>query len=217
MSATLSEELGPRFLPPKNEHAIHITQRRLPHWTCDGVIYWVTFRLADSLPQTKLKEWKTEREYWLQHNPKPWNDAQFAEYNQRFGERLEIWLNAGYGSCVLERPEIREVVQTSLLRYDGERFHIHATVIMPNHVHLLLEPIAPNKLPTLLKSIKGASARRANQLFGKKGTFWFDESFDHILRSEAQYWYLVNYIAENPLKAHLQAHQYWHYQNTCRT
>lgn len=215
MSAPRSEEQGPRFLPPQSADSIRITYRRLPHWTCDSVIYWITFRLADSLPQDRLQEWRAERDIWIQRNPKPWSDAQFTEYNELFGDRLETWLNAGYGSCALARPEVREVVQASLLHFDGKRLYIHAAVIMPNHVHLLMEPLGKNMLSKLLQGIKGASARRANQILGTAGTFWLDESFDHILRSEAQYRHLVNYIAENPQKARLQKHQYWHYQNTC--
>jgi len=214
MSAPHFEEQGPRLLSDRNERAINTSRRRLPHWTCDRVIYWITFRLADSLPQTKFQAWRAERDIWLQRNPKPWSDAQFMEYNERFGDRMENWLNAGYGSCVLKRPEVCGIVQTCLLQFEGERLHIHAAVIMPNHVHLLLEPLARNKLSALLKGIKGASARKANQLLGTMGTFWLDESFDHILRSEPQYWYLVKYIAENPKKAGLHAGQYWHYQNT---
>ena len=86
---------------------------------------------------------------------------------------------------------------------------------MPNHVHMLMELLGKNRLSKVLQGIKGTSARRANLLLGTTGTFWLDESFDHILRSEAQYWYLVDYIADNPKKARLKESQYWHYQNTC--
>ena len=215
MSAPRSEEEAPRFLPSRDEHAVDITHRRLPHWTCDRVIYWITFRLADSLPQSRLQEWRVERDIWLQRNPKPWTDTQFREFNDLFGDRLETWLNAGYGSCALARPDVRRVVQESLLRFDGDRLLIHAAVIMPNHVHVLMEPLGKNRLSKVLQGIKGASARRANVLLGTTGTFWLDESFDHILCSEAQYRYLVDYIADNPRKAGLRENQYWHYQNTC--
>jgi type I restriction enzyme R subunit len=205
-----SSSASGRFRPPAGP--IDVARRRLPHWTCEGVIYWITFRLADSLPQDKLKQWRAERAVWMRHNPEPWTQQQWREYNIRFGERLDRWLDAGYGSKALARPEVRTIVRDCLLRFEGERMVLHAGVIMPNHVHLLMEPLGENRPSTLLKGIKGASARRINQLLGSSGQFWIDESFDHIVRSEAQYWHYVRYIAENPVKAGLSDHEYWFYE-----
>jgi len=179
----------------------------------DGCIYWINFRLADALPQEKLRVWKEECDAWLKHHPKPWIESVWKEYDERFGDRLERWLDAGLGSRSLARPDIREAVKECLMRFDGERLRVHSVVIMPTHVHLLLEPLGDNKLPLLLKGIKGASARRANQIRGASGPFWLDESYDHIVRSEEQYGHFLRYIAENPVKAHLRPDEYWHYYN----
>ena len=192
---------------------IHKTTRNLPHWTSEGSVYWITFRLADSLPQEKLNAWRAEREIWLNQHPQPWSDKDWKEYDESSGERLQSWLDAGYGSCALMRPDVRQIVQDCLLRFDGERLRLHNAVIMPNHVHLLLEPVAGNELSELLKGIKGASARKANQILGNTGTaFWMDESYDHIVRSERQRQHFIRYIAENPVKAKLPAIQFWLYQ-----
>jgi len=199
---------------PVCDSDIHITHRNLPHWTKDGSIYWITFRLADSLPHEKLDNWKTERNQWVSKHPEPWSELEWKEYNERFGDRLEGWLDAGYGCCVLSRPEVRKILQECLLRFDEERLRIHAAVIMPNHIHLLLSPLKNHSLSELLKGIKGASARRINHLLGKTGTtFWMDESYDHIVRSEAQYQHFLTYITENPVKAGLSQNQYWLYQS----
>ncbi|MGC8561457.1 MAG: Eco57I restriction-modification methylase domain-containing protein, partial [Phycisphaerae bacterium] len=188
------------------------TNRNLPHWTRDGSIYWVTFRLADSLPQEKLAAWRAEREAWSNQHPEPWSEAEWEEYSKRFGERLQSWLDAGYGSCALARPDVRQTVQDCLLRFNGERLQLHAAVIMPNHVHLLLEPLAGNELAKILKGIKGTSARRANEILGNTGaSLWMDESYDHIVRSERQYQHFVRYIAENPAKANISSDQFWLY------
>ena len=179
----------------------------------DGCIYWINFRLADALPQEKLRVWKEECDAWLKHHPKPWIESVWKKYDERFGDRLERWLDAGLGSRALARPDVREAVKECLMRFDGERLRVHSVVIMPTHVHLLLEPLRDNKLPLLLKGIKGASARRANQILGTSGQFWLDESYDHIVRSEEQYGHFLRYIAENPVKAHLRPDEYWHYYN----
>jgi REP element-mobilizing transposase RayT len=186
-----------------------ITRRNLPHWTRDGAIYWVTFRLADSLPQEKLHAWTEERGIWIGTHPEPWSESDWQEYDERFGKRLDEWLDAGYGSRALARPDVREAVRDCLMRFDGERLRVHAAVIMPTHVHALLEPLANHSLSELLKGMKGASARHANQLLGATGMFWLDESYDHIVRSQRQYAHFVRYIAENPRKAGLSSNEYW--------
>ena len=204
---------GPVFPANCAGVSIHKTQRRLPHWTCDAAIYWITFRLMDSLPQDKLKQWQAVRTIWLRHNPEPWDARQWREYRARFGERLDDWLDAGYGSRALALPDIQAIVRDALLRFEGTRLSLHAGIIMPNHVHLVMEPLGENKLNALMKGIKGASAHQANQCLGRTGQFWIDESFDHIVRSEEQYHHFVEYIVENPIRARLQAHEYWVYQN----
>jgi len=192
--------------------SLHKTRRNLPHWTKEGSIYWITFRLADSLPQKKLNGWKAERDYWVSKHRKPWSETEWKEYDEQFGKRLERWLDSGHGSCELAKPEIRKILQECLFRFNEERLRLHAAVIMPNHVHLLLEPLAGNSLPELLKGIKGASSRKINQVSGTTGTkFWMDESYDHIVRSEDQYQHFIQYIAENPVKANLSEDKYWLY------
>lgn len=205
-------------IPVCDSAEIHKTRRNLPHWTKDGSIYWITFRLGDSLPLEKLDVWRAEREIWISDHPEPWSDEDWKEYDERFSERLQAWLDAGHGSCALARPEIRRVVQDCLLRFNGERLRLHAGVIMPNHAHLLLEPLAGNALSELLKGIKGASARKANQILGNTGTpFWMDESYDHIVRSHSQYQHFLRYIADNPVKARLTSDKFWLYQGEAGT
>ncbi|MEI8079222.1 MAG: transposase, partial [bacterium] len=188
-----------------NSIGIHKTKRNLPHWQRDAAIYYVTFRLADSLPQSELKVWRDERDAWLDTHPEPWTDDAWAEYHRRFSTRLEAWLDHGYGACVLAEPALRHEVEACLRHFDGERYHLHAFVIMPNHVHVLLEPLSGNRLDTILHGIKGISARRCHECLGKGGTFWMDESFDHLVRSEAQLAHYLDYIRENPAKARLLA------------
>ena len=190
---------------------ITVTHRRLPHWSTDNAIYWVTFRLADSIPQEKLALWRKEYATWADSYPQPWDDATWHEYHERFDSRLEDWLDAGTGSCTLARPEIRNVVASSLLYFDGTRITLHGAVIMPTHVHCLIEPADGWTLPKLMKSIKGISANKANKILGNSGTFWQHESYDHIVRNERQHSHYIHYMRENPIKAKLPKEAYWLY------
>jgi putative transposase len=200
-----------------------ISQRRLPHWQVDGAIYWVTFRLADSIPQETLRAWRAERDTWMKQHPEVWTDSVWAEYDERFTQRMEQWLDAGTGSRALACPAVRDAVKACLLKFDGQRLRVHAAVIMPTHVHCVIEPLTKGDadipvcavaerqtemsatlsraLSKLLQGIKGASARAANQILGTSGMFWMDESYDHIVRNARQYRHFIQYIAENPARS----------------
>ena len=158
-----------------------------------------------------MEQLKAEREEWGFQNPQPWNDTQKSECRKRFSVRVQGWMDAGYGSCALSRQDVREVVCDYLLRFNGDRLKLHAAVVMPNHVHAVLEPLGANVLSILLKGIKGASARKANQCMATTGSFWMDESYDRIVRNQKEYDYFLDYIRENPVKARLNDDAYWLY------
>ena len=93
----------------------------------------------------------------------------------------------------------------SCLRGNGTRFHLHAAVVMPEHAHLLLTPMQDEngwvyRLPAILKSIKGASARAVNKLTNISGPVWQEESFDHVLRSQESLAEKLEYIRQNPVR-----------------
>jgi len=192
---------SPSFKPYDPEGETHRTHRRLPHWFQEGSTYFVTFRLADSLPQDKLKQWQEQRAIWLGYHPGPWSDEEWDEYDERFGRKLEEWLDAGYGACELARAEVRQIVESCLAHFDGQRYDLGDYVIMPNHAHLLIRPHQGFEFSAIMKGIKGVSARECNKLLQRQGTFWMDESFDHIVRSAGQLARFQRYIAENPDRA----------------
>jgi type I restriction enzyme R subunit len=190
---------------------VKIRSRYLPHWRREGAVYWVTFRLADSLPQEKVTQLKAEREEWSAQHSEPWTEDERREYATRFTQRVQAWLDAGYGSCALRDPSIRQVVRDCMLKFDGMRVRLHAAVIMPNHVHALLQPLAQFALSDLLKGMKGTSARMVNQVLRRSGNFWMDESYDRIVRNDKEYRYFLRYIQANPIKAGLSESEYWLY------
>ncbi len=88
--------------------------------------------------------------------------------------------------------------------------HLHAVVIMPEHVHLLLTPMRnaegwPFPLKDILKLVKGPAARSVNMLTGTHGALWQDESFDHVLRSNESFDEKLEYIRQNPVRRQLVA------------
>jgi REP element-mobilizing transposase RayT len=88
------------------------------------------------------------------------------------------------------------------------RMHLHAVVIMPDHVHLLLSPLRdgdgwPFALVDILQCLKSATAHRINKFLHHSGPVWEEESFDHVLRSDESLKEKCEYIRQNPVKAGL--------------
>jgi REP element-mobilizing transposase RayT len=191
------------FKPLNKEAEIHKHRRRLPHWEQDGCTYFVTFRLADAVPQDKLKAWQEEKANWLKLHPQPWSEKTAGEYAERFVERIQKWLDTGYGSCALQEADARQVVENALRHFDGERHTLDGFVLMPNHVHLLVQPMAGFTLSSILHSWKSYTANLLNQKLGRSGVFWLDENFDHAVRSLVHLNHFRQYIAENPAQANL--------------
>jgi predicted GIY-YIG superfamily endonuclease/REP element-mobilizing transposase RayT len=169
----------------------------LPHWRQGAVTYFVTFRTADSLPQEKLKLWQSEREQWLAQHPEPHDEDAKREYYERFPERLEHWLDQGYGACRLKEPALRKLVQDALRHFDGERYNLDEFVVSANHVHALVTPRHGRELTDILHSWKSFTANQINRQTAQSGAFWQKESFDHIVRSPAQLERIREYIRDH--------------------
>lgn len=208
MSSTGQDDRSPFFNPFED---IDKHERNLPHWQQGQVWQFVTWRLADSLPQSRLESWKTEREEWLRLHPLPWNETTTRDYNERFGAWLEEWLDAGHGACVLRRPEVAAMVGGALQHFDAARYQLAAFVVMPNHVHVLFRPMDGYELKSILHSWKSFTANQINILLGRKGMLWQEEYWDRMVRSEAQWWSYLRYVEENPKKAKLKDGEYFLY------
>ena len=186
--------MSPDFLNPDG----HIQKHgdKLPHWQQGEVMQFVTFRLGDALPKSKIDQWKEQRRRWLLTYPKPWDPETGREYHRRFTRKIEFWLDQGEGSCLLKVPTTRSHLSESLMRFQGEKVDQHAWVIMPNHVHLLFKPVAP--LPKLIEAWKSVSARANGQ-----GPIWQRNYRDTLIGDGDHFANAVRYIRKNPVKAKL--------------
>lgn len=152
---------------------------------CPGATQIVTLRLLDSLPASRRGEW----------------EALLAiEDNRERRRRLEAYLDRGLGECWLRQPMIAELAEEALRCFDGERYHLAAWVVMPNHVHLLVE-VWEIPLSDLVKSWKGFVARKANKRLGRGGGFWEREYLDTIIEDEEHRRTAIHYIENNPTKS----------------
>ncbi len=198
----------PAFRALDKHGDIQQTRRNLPHWEQEGATYFVTFRLADAVPAELAKQWREELETWRRFHPEPWNGAVVAEYRKRFLQPREDWLDLGHGSCVLRDSGAATIVANALQFFDGQRYHLDAFVVMPNHVHMLVQPLTGFHLNEIVHSWKSYTARQINKALGRSGTVWMQESFDRIVRDWDALVRCRAYIARNPEKAQLRSGEF---------
>jgi REP element-mobilizing transposase RayT len=172
------------------------------------VYYFVTWRLADSLPKEKLARWSEEKGLWLRLHPPPWDTPTEAEFHEKFSRSIDEWLDAGEGSCVLHDPELARCVADTLLHFDGLRYQMDCFVVMPNHVHALFRLLGPHRLESVVKSWKGFAAREINRHLKRRGNLWQENYWDRLIRNENHWTKCREYIRDNPAKARLPQNQF---------
>jgi putative transposase len=162
-------------------------RRHLPHWQKADSALFITWRLHGSLPRrTIVKSLK-------ESNP-----------GKRFLLLDRELDRAVYGPTWLKDTRLAKVV-VDALHHGAEHlqlYRLNAYVVMSNHVHILIWPKV--LLYRITKSIKGYTARECNKLLDRTGEkFWQDESFDHAVRNEDEFYRIKRYIEWNPVKAGL--------------
>lgn len=200
-----------KFFNPRADIEKHTTV--LPHWEQPGASYFVTFRLANSLPQKKLDDWKRERDAWVMVHPKPWPEEVEKEFHERFSSTIEHWLDAGHGRCVLRDPNAARIVGDALNHFEGVRCVQHAWVVMPNHVHALFTLLGNYYLEDLLHSWKSFTANKIHAVTGKRDHLWQRDYFDRLIRDNTHFQNCVRYIRKNPMKAKLRLGEYLLYES----
>ncbi|TMJ25022.1 MAG: transposase [Alphaproteobacteria bacterium] len=154
----------------------------LPHFDSQDVVQFVTFRLADSLPEAAL--------------------ARLGSAERPESSRQEV-LDHGWGECWLRSEPIARLVEDAFLAFDGVRYRLHGWTIMPNHVHVLFTVMPDHPLGTSVSSWKRFTARKANEQLGRSGAFWQTEYWDRLVRNEAHFSASEKHIDQNPVKAGL--------------
>lgn len=181
----------------------------LPHVKREGAEYFVTFRLADSLPKQlllRLQSQKAERLRALERARRPERSkvATRQAIERAFVQQVERLLDTGLGACHLRRPEVAQLVVEALKYFDGQRYLLREWVVMPNHVHVLFWPQPGFLVGDIVKSWKQFTSMRAKRLLGlSPGRFWQPEAFDRWVRDAEHRSRIARYIWTNPVKAGL--------------
>ena len=188
------------------------SKRNLPHIYPKGAIFFITFRLRNSIPLEVLKKMRYEKEITIlaiRQNKKlseiEKREAVYIEekrFFRKYDKALEMY---AANEDFLENPEIAQIVAKKIHEYDGKYYDLIAYCIMPNHVHLLFDTAnyENTNISQTMKLIKGGSAYLCNRKLQRKGNFWQEESYDHYVRNAKELENIIRYIVQNPVKAGL--------------
>ena len=171
----------------------------LPHFDGAETVQHVTFHLADSLPKEVVDRLDEEIE-----------SLPVEKQDVARRKRVDTWIDAGHGSCVLQNPGIAEMVQTTLLYFDAQRYRLLAWVVMPNHVHVLFQPLNGWSVAKIVASWKKFTARKISDSFKSEtgvsvevSQVWHREYWDRYIRDKSHFYQAMEYIHQNPVKAGL--------------
>jgi type I restriction enzyme R subunit/putative DNA methylase len=183
------------------------TRNSLPHLKREGGTYFVTFRLDGTLPAELIQRLKREREAIIKQAlaaKRPLTRQERKELFRWYSTRVDAYLDAGHGECFLKQPEIAELVAGAVRYFDGQRYQLRSWVVMPNHIHVVVLPKSPETLSKVLHSWKSYTSSEVNKVLGRMGnSLWQTESYDHLIRDDADLARCCEYTTMNPVSARL--------------
>ncbi|MBD3617136.1 MAG: transposase [Gracilimonas sp.] len=187
-------------------------RRNLPHWQPIGGDYFITLRLAGTLPKEIIEKLNKEKVRLLQDGNGDKKDLR-TKINRRIFKKYETILDkAERGPTWLKSVEIADIIKESLHFRDNKDYELYAYCIMSNHVHFVFRHLS-NKLKQkndeypitdILASFKKYTSRLCNEKLDRTGnSFWQAESFDHVVRDSDELERVILYTLHNPVKAGL--------------
>jgi putative transposase len=83
------------------------------------------------------------------------------------------------------------------------RFRLSNFCVMPNHIHLLIQPREGTDLSMIMRWIKTRSAKSWNFIHGSKNHVWGERYFARAIKDPEDYETVMRYIDYNPVEAGL--------------
>jgi REP element-mobilizing transposase RayT len=179
-------------------------KRRSPHIQIAGATYFITFRLANSLPTETINRLIEEKQK-INKLPENQKEAAHRAWFEKYDDYPD---KALYGTLYLRNEQIAAMVTESIQFRNGKVYDLIAYCVMLNHVHLVCTPLSKETdvffgLIEILHSLKRHTAREANKILQRSGTFWQHESYDHFARDEKELERIIKYVLYNPVQAGL--------------
>jgi putative transposase len=182
-------------------------RRYLPHFHQDGATYFVTTRLAGSLPKEVILRLAHENEEAISQirlsDESDYQKQELIDEQQRrhFGKFDKYLDSIVDGNHWLKQPDIAKIVMDSIHFRDSKQYELICYTIMSNHIHIVFTVLNENiNLYTILQRLKQFTATEANRLLNRRGAFWQEESYDRIVRDGKELKRIIMYVLNNPVK-----------------
>ena len=188
----------------------NIYSRHLPHIQPPGGIIFITFRLANSLPSKVIEQLKFDYLIILKLSVK--NKKQNLIRETKIKKVIDLYdqhlHKTKTGPFYLRKKEIAKLVSDSIRFNDGKQYDLLSFCVMPNHVHMLFQPLKISleeyvPISKITHSLKSYTSNCANKILNRSGQFWDHESFDRYSRSNEDTLRIIKYILDNPVDAGL--------------
>lgn len=196
-------------------------RRNLPHYQPEEGMFFVTYRLNIILPpkfKQKIIDKHKKYELKIKNLSKKQKEIEKLKFEKIKFDLIDEYLGlCKTGSKWLANKEVVDIIMNSLFLINEKKYKLYCFCIMPNHSHVLIQPLKKEggdyySLSEILRSHKGITANQANKILRRKGKFWHHESYDHCIRDEKEFWNVIRYILNNPVKANLvKDYKDWHY------
>ena len=190
-------------MSPYGNRIIGLERHRLPHMVSEFGRYAVTLRCANSLPKAILEQTKAI------HDSQKTIRSQSEEMQllqRKLFLTLEKYDDAGLGFAPFTDHSVAEQLFAFVKTYVCTGLRFSDWTIMPNHVHLVTDPVAFDSVASFIdvwRALKGETGKQLNKKLGRSGPFWQTEWYDRLIRDEVEYHKWKDYIAANPVKARL--------------
>ena len=187
-------------------------RRNLPHWQKPGAEYFVTFRLAGSLPKNVIRQLKESRDNFYK------NFSHRADYQSK-SRQFEAFLFKKYESLLdgqrtgplwLSNKNVADIVTEALHFRNNKEYDLYAFCIMSNHVHLVFKDLYSNHedqeieeafpVTKIMQGLKSYTGLMANRELNRSGSFWHEESYDRLIRNANELNNTIQYTLNNPVK-----------------
>ena len=197
----------------------------LPHIE-NKMLQVITIRLYDSVPRKVIDQWKDalsnegnagdlarkdnngqDMSYSADDAGEgargPFRAPQNKDVQMKLRKLIDDYEDSGYGQCFFRDKRIAEIMESTLYHYEGRYYQLVRWVIMPNHVHVMIDLKPGVKLSTIVQRWKSYTAHAANRLLSRKGDFWMPDFYDRYIRDLKHMINAIAYIDANPVKAGL--------------
>lgn len=182
-------------------------KRNLPHYQPTDATFFVTFRLAGSLPNEAIVRLKEERlqdeKLLLKIKDEKVRKKNMADQRKRYFSKFDKMLDSAVNNqSWLNDERVANMIAEAMRFRDGKVYDLLAYCIMPNHAHMVFTvERSGTSLYMVLQSLKAYTAREANKILRQKGIFWQHESYDHVVRDGKELGRIIDYVLHNPVKA----------------